>query len=574
MPDQVPIGFDRNDRRAGITPATKGDGRRLEQFGAIVDTTPDVIAITSIRGGEDYLNPAGREMFGTQSISLQTLGQLVAREDHPRLFGHAFPTANRGRAWNGELVFVDPQGARRPMSVVVMGLADGDGQIDAFALICRDVSERRQLESQLAFAAGHDTLTGLPNRQLMLDTLSETVERGGHVALLFGGLDGFKLVNDSLGHDVGDRVLRTVAERLVESARPDDLVARLGGDEFVIVCPDPPTNLDETRSIAQRCIDAVGLPIELDDREFVVSMSIGITVRERPAAASELLQEADLAMHAAKTVGRGHIAVFDDDMRTRADVRAELEHDLRRALERGEIELRFQPIVDTASGLVSSFEALARWMHPTRGMLMPADFLPLVETAGYALTFGEAVVRQAAAAAVRLRAVRPDVTTAVNMSPQQLLDQQLVTVMADALATAGLDPTALTIEITEETVMGELHSARPRLDALRSLGVRFAIDDFGTGYSNLSMLRQFAADYVKIDRSLVEGDATLLRLVLSLTGELGFVPIAEGVETVEQLGLLQALGCRLAQGYYIAEPLELDDAIAFLGESAPSVSVD
>jgi diguanylate cyclase (GGDEF)-like protein/PAS domain S-box-containing protein len=549
-------------------------GRQLEQFRAIADTTSDVIAIASLHGDEDYLNPAGREMFGVETLALQTLGHLVARDDHPLLFGHAFRAAGQGGTWSGELAFIDRRGIRRPMSVVMMGLAGTDGRSSAFALICRDVSEQRQLESRLAFAAGHDPLTGLPNRQRLLDTLSSDLDQDIPLAVLFGGLDGFKLVNDSLGHDVGDDTLRAVAARLVESARPDDMVARLGGDEFVIVCRSSPVDRDEARAMAQRCIDAVGAPIVIGGREHVVAMSIGITLRSEQATASELLQEADLAMHAAKVLGRGRHEVFDSAMRVRSDERVQLESDLRLALERGEIELRYQPIVDTATGRVKSFEALARWMHPTRGMLMPREFMPLVEAAGFALSFGEIVIRQATVATVQLRAIQPDVTTAVNMSPQQLLDHQLVSVTADALAVAGLPPSALTIEITEEIVMDELHAARPRLEALRALGVRFAIDDFGTGYSNLSMLRQFAADYVKIDRSLVEGDATLLRLVLSLTNELGFASIAEGVETVEQLGLLQVLGCSLAQGYYIAEPLELDDALSFLDESQRSAGSD
>jgi diguanylate cyclase (GGDEF)-like protein/PAS domain S-box-containing protein len=544
--------------------------RRLEQFRAVADSTSDVVAITSLRGEADYLNPAGQRFFGDATVSLQTLGHLVARDDHPQLFGHAFRTAGRGDSWNGELVMLDRHGGRHPMSVVMTGLADPDGRVTAFALICRDVSEQRQLESRLAFASGHDPLTGLPNRQQLLDTLSSDLGTGTPTAVLFGGLDGFKLVNDSLGHDVGDRVLRTVAERLVTAALPDGLVARLGGDEFVIVCRGPLVDLDRATEVAQRCLDAVGAPIEVAGREHVLAMSIGVALRDAPVSATELLQEADLAMHAAKTQGRGRVEVFDHDMRIRADERVELERDLRLALERGEIELRYQPIVDTATGEVTSFEALARWMHPTRGMLMPGEFLPLVAATGLAVQFGTVVVRQATAATARLRAIHPDVTTAVNMSAPQLLDHELVSVTADALQSASLAPHALTIEITEEVVMDELHSARAHLDALRDLGVRFAIDDFGTGYSNLSMLRQFAADYVKIDRSLVEGDATLLRLVLSLTGELGFASIAEGVETVEQMGLLQALGCRLAQGYYIAEPLVIDEALAFLRDSPSS----
>lgn len=548
-----------------------GHSRQLEQFRAVADTTTDVVAVASMSGGDDYLNQAGRQLLGVDHVSLLTLGRLVAREDHAVLFGQAVRAVSRGATWSGELTLIDARGGRRPMSVAMTGLAGPDGRSEAFALICRDVTEQRRLESRLAFAAGHDPLTGLPNRQQLLDTLSADLDAGAPIAVLFGGVDGFKYVNDSLGHPVGDRILRSVAERLTASARPDDLVARLGGDEFVVVCRGVPIDPDGARAVAQRCIDAVAAPVEVDGREHVVAVSVGIAIAgHQRTTASELLQEADLAMHSAKTLGRGRVAVFDSEMRIRADERVQLESDLRRALDHDEIVLRFQPIVHTGTGTVSSFEALARWHHPTRGMLMPKDFMPIVEAGDFATAFGEVVITQATEAAAALRAVQPDVTTAVNLSPRQLLDDRLVTATAHALRSAGLSPEALTIEITEEIVMDQLHAVRPRLDALRALGVRFAIDDFGTGYSNLSMLRQFEADYVKIDRSLVGGEATLLRLVLSLTGELGFASIAEGVETVEQLGLLHALGCSLAQGYYIAEPLELDDALAFLSDAGRS----
>ena len=295
-------------------------------------------------------------------------------------------------------------------------------------------------------------------------------------------------------------------------------------------------------------------------------MSMGIAVSHGGETASELVQQADLAMYDAKRTGRRRVAVFDREMRVRADERLELEADLRTALARDEFELHYQPIVNTMSGDVLGFEALARWNHPTRGRLMPKEFMPVLESGGFARTFGEFVVREATATTAMMRLIAPRITMSINVSRSHLLDHRLVDVVADALAQVQLPASALSIEITEEIVMDELASVRPRLDSLRDLGVRFAIDDFGTGYSNLSMLKQFSADYVKIDRSLIVGDSELMQLVLSLTRQLGFAAIAEGVETTEQLDELRAFGCHHAQGYFFAHPMTTAEAMDYLTE--------
>ena len=539
--------------------------RKLEQFRKITDSTSDIIGVASTRPGVDYLNPAGQEFFGTDLISLDQVEHFIPPDYHSLMFGEVVDVIAEGASWSGEIEIYDRDGNRRATSAVVMGLFDDVGTLDSFAVIYRDIEERKQLESQLAFEAGHDLLTGLPNRQQLFHTLAATLRESEPVAVLFGDLDGFKVVNDSLGHGVGDRVLCSVAERLFEGARAGDLVGRLGGDEFVVVCREALT-ADAAIAIAERFIDVVRQPIEIDGREHVVSMSIGIAISTGDGGdtASELVQQADLAMYSAKRTGRRHVAVFDQEMRTRADHRLELEGELRVALRHGQIELRYQPIVNTASGEVLGFEALARWNHPVRGMLRPKEFMHVVDSAGFAAALGELVVREAAATAAMMRLVAPHLTMSINLSSTQLVDARLVDVVADALAQAQLPASALSIEITEEIVMEELSKARPRLEALRQLGVRFAIDDFGTGYSNLAMLKQFPADYVKIDRSLIHGEAELVGLILSLTRELGFAAIAEGVETMEQLTELRRLGCHHAQGYYFSQPLETAEAMAYL----------
>jgi diguanylate cyclase (GGDEF)-like protein/PAS domain S-box-containing protein len=541
--------------------------RQLEQFRMIADTTSDIIGVSSLKPNHGYLNPAGRSFFGTDLISIDDVPAFIPPDYHDLLFHEVLMVAGEGGTWSGELEVFDHQRNRRPTSAVVMGLFDDTGELDSFAVICRDIADRKALEQRLAFEAGHDLLTGLPNRQKLFHTLSEALTAGEPVAVLFGDLDGFKVVNDSLGHGVGDRLLTSVADRLVDSARANDLVGRLGGDEFVVVCREELTP-DAAVAIAQRFIDVVRRPVDIDGREHVVSMSIGIAIAHPGVTASEMVQQADLAMYAAKRTGRRRVAVFDREMRVRADQRLELEADLRAAIDRREIELHYQPIVNTVTGETIAFETLARWNHPTRGMLQPKEFMPVVESAGFARSFGELVVREATHTAARMRLLSPQLTVSVNMSRHQLLDHRLHEVIAAALAEAQLPASALGIEITEEMVMDELTAAQPRLDALRRLGVRFAIDDFGTGYSNLSMLKQFSADYVKIDRSLVHGESGLVQLVLSLTRELGFAAIAEGVETAGQLDELRALGCHHAQGYYFATPMSTAEAMAYLAGTA------
>ncbi len=546
--------------------------RRLEQFRKIADTTSDIIGVSSLKPNHGYLNPAGRNFFGADLIPIGEVPEFIPQDYHHLLFHEVLAIAGEGGTWSGELEVYDRHRNRRPTSAVVMGLFDDTGELDSFAVICRDIADRKALEQRLAFEAGHDLLTGLPNRQKLFHTLSQALAAGEPVAVLFGDLDGFKVVNDSLGHAVGDRLLTSVADRLVDSARANDLVGRLGGDEFVVVCREE-LGPEAATAIAQRFIDVVRRPVEIDGREHVVSMSIGIAIGHPGITASELVQQADLAMYAAKRTGRRRVAVFDREMRVRADERLELEADLRTAIERHEIELHYQPIVNTITGETIAFETLARWNHPARGVLQPKEFMPVVESAGFARSFGELVVREAAHTAARMRLLSPHLTVSVNMSRHQLLDHRLPEVIASALADAQLPASALGIEITEEMVMDELNAAQPRLDALRRLGVRFAIDDFGTGYSNLAMLKQFSADSVKIDRSLIHGEVELMQLVLSLTRELGFAAIAEGVETAEQLEELRAHGCHHAQGYYFATPMNTAEAMAYLARST-GTSVD
>ncbi len=545
----------------------------LERFRALVDMTSDIIGISSI-DGRHYLNPPAQRFFGRASASAYDLVDHIPPEYRKLVLEDARAAVDRGESWTGELELIDSEGQRRPMSAVIIGVRNINGELEAYAVSYRDLTERKRLEARLAFEARHDLLTGLPNRQQLSEELDAIISTGRSAAVMFCDLDGFKVVNDSLGHDVGDEVLHGVADRLRTAAREDDIVGRLGGDEFLVVCHDVTAD-EEIAAVAQRLLNIIGQPIRVRGRDHVVSVSIGVALSDGTIDGRELMQRADLAMYASKQAGRNRVTMYDEAMRIRADERLNVERELRHALETGQIEVRYQPLVALPDRVPIGFEALVRWNHPVRGLLAPAQFLNVAEASGLAVQLGETVFSEACRAAAALRLTDPSVSMSINLSAQQLADDGLVDQVARSIARAGIVASAITIEITEEIAMHELEAARPKLDDLRSLGIRLAIDDFGTGHSNLALLRNLSADFVKIDRSLIDGlgtvpgDTQVVRMILSLTEELGFAPIAEGVSQEAQLEELLNLDCRVAQGHLFAEPMTLMDAIRYLGSAQP-----
>jgi diguanylate cyclase (GGDEF)-like protein/PAS domain S-box-containing protein len=431
--------------------------------------------------------------------------------------------------------------------------------------VTRDISERKQAELELSHAALHDTLTGLPNRALFLDRLGlalrRTERRSGSVAVLFCDLDRFKIVNDSLGHDAGDRMLVDVAQRIGAALRPADTVARFGGDEFTILCEDIAGEI-EAATIAQRIVDVFRDPLLLEDGEVFLATSIGIAIaRGTDDRAADLIRDADAAMYRAKERGKGRYEIFDEAMRADAVARLETESALRRALERGELLLHYQPEVDLATGAIVGFEALIRWEHPARGLLAPPAFVPLAEETGLIVPIGEWALREACAEAARWpTGPGGPLTLSVNLSSRQLAQQDLVAMVRRAIAETGTDPGLLCLEITESAVMESGAATTAQLRALKSVGVRLAIDDFGTGFSSLAHLRRFPVDALKIDGTFIAGlgrepqDASIAAAVISLAHALGLTTVAEGVETDEQLAVLRELGCDAGQGYLFARP--------------------
>jgi diguanylate cyclase (GGDEF)-like protein len=422
--------------------------------------------------------------------------------------------------------------------------------------------------------AFHDGLTGLPNRSLFIDRLGHAIERGersgAQVGVLFCDLDGFKTVNDSLGHSAGDRLLVSVADRLRECMRPADTIARLGGDDFAVLLEELRGPGDAARA-AQRILNALQAPFQLASREVYVTVSIGIATGT--GEADTLLRDADLAMYRAKSEGKGRYAMFEPALHTAIVERHELEVDLRRAIERGELAVAYQPIFGLRTGLVESLEALARWRHPIRGDIPPGRFIPLAEESGDIHALGAWVLREACQRGALWRARYPGfpgLQVSVNISSVQLREPRLVDEVASALADAQLEPAGLTLEITETVLMEDVETASRRLEELKRLGVQIAVDDFGIGYSSLTYLQRFPLDSLKIERAFVDPlgrsdeDPALLRAIVDLAEIFGLSPIAEGIERQEQPQRLLELGCELGQGHLLSKPLSAADADALL----------
>ena len=439
----------------------------------------------------------------------------------------------------------------------------------------RTVEALRRTLGEAMHQATHDALTGLANRSRILDRLEEQLsgpDRGEGVGVLFVDLDRFKLVNDSLGHEIGDEVLRTMAARLSRCVRPGDLVGRLAGDEFVVVCSGLVGEIDAV-GLSDRICRELAAPLTLGDRDLVVTASVGVARAVPGVGADQLLRDADVAMYQAKQHGRARTEVFGNSMRAELLERVELEHQLRLAILREEFRLHYQPTMSLDTGRPTLVEALVRWEHPTRGLVPPDQFIPVAEDTRLIVPIGGWVLRQACRDVAAWRAEHPalrDMQVSVNLSACQFADDDLVGSVAAALADTGLPPDALWLEITESVVMDGVESTIETLLALKGLGVHLSIDDFGTGYSSLSYLKRFPIDVLKIDRSFVDGfgtdpeDEAIVTAVVRLAQALGLSTVAEGIENTRQLVGLSELGCDAGQGYYFSRPLGVADIVTWL----------
>ncbi len=427
-----------------------------------------------------------------------------------------------------------------------------------------DITERRQAAERLEWAATHDELTRLPNRFRFLDQLAQSLygAEPGSVAVLFIDLDNFKVINDSLGHAAGDQLLRNMSERLRMVVRDRDLLGRFGGDEFIVMLRDVGT-LVTPMDVAERLRHEISAPLVIDGSELFVTASIGIAVAETGASTSDLLRDADAAMYRAKARGRNCVEVFAPGSHETSVLTLRTSNELRRGLDRNEIQPYFQPIVGLADGRLRGFEVLARWRHPERGLLPPEQFLPMAEETGLVVEVGAAVLRESLAHLGvwqnRLASFR-DLTMAVNVSVRQLMNPEFPEIVADALAESGVSARSLWLEITETALMSDTKAATIALRELRNLGLHLAVDDFGTGYSSLTYLKRFPVEAIKVDRSFVSGlgidaeDSTIVEAVVNLGHSLGLTVVAEGVETPLQLSRLRDAGCDAGQGYLFGRP--------------------
>jgi len=434
--------------------------------------------------------------------------------------------------------------------------------------------ELTRREEELAFLATHDPLTGLPNRTLILDRVQQMLARSSRsqtpVAALFIDVDNFKTINDTLGHSVGDELLRAVAARLESVVRQVDALGRLGGDEFVVIAEEL-TPAAGPELVAERLLDALKHPFRLGadgETRVTVTASIGIAVGSRTSA-DELLRDADIAMYRAKWDGKNRYAVFEDSMQDTIQSRMELDMDLREALKKGEFFLAYQPTFALSDMTPTGVEALLRWRHPTRGVVQPDGFIPLLEETGLITEVGRWVLREACRQAAAWRWSGYPIAIAVNVSARQLDSDELLADVEHALSASGLEPGALTIEITETTLMRNIEETVRRLEQVKRLGVRIAIDDFGTGYSSLAHLQQFPVDALKIDRSFISGlrhnkeGETFIRTLVQLGKALSMETFAEGIEQQHELALLKGEDCDHGQGFLFARPLEAHDVEAF-----------
>ena len=488
-----------------------------------------------------------------QHPSIRLLDQHAPESDRPLGPGRLAAVVVALLAPIGLLVFrQDP--ANRFVAVGLCGVL----AVAAVARIASSMRSQAAVEARLSYQATHDELTGLPSRSAILSRLEQlTGDQYGSAALMFLDVDQFKLVNDSMGHTVGDELLVIAAERIASCVRDDDLVGRISGDEFVIVSVG--IDSDRAYEVADRVRQAFHQPFELSAGEVFVTVSVGISMtdHEKGRAPSILIQEADTAMYRSKEAGRNMVTMFDHSMRERIDRRVELERMLRHALEQGDIEAWFQPIVSLPSGRPRGLEALARWEVDGR-MISPAEFIPIAEESGLIVPLGSHVLNEACRHVAWLRqnvADAQDLYISVNLSPRQLWAGDIVDTVAEALERHGLPGDALWLEITEGAMIDDSVSTIAAMTALRSFGVRLTVDDFGTGYSSLSYLKRFPVSMVKIDRSFVAGlgrhesDSSIVAAIVAMTSALDLDIVAEGVETVEQARHLVALGCEQAQGY-------------------------
>ena len=540
-----------------------------EKLSVITRSLGEGVCAVSADGRVTFMNPAGASMLGWYGLETDDDGPGVPAEETPAFL---LEPALRAIALRRNVTSYDTRfqrldGSYFPVTMTASPVVGGASPSGA-VIVFRDTSERKAFEEQLARHAFQDALTGLANRRLLLDHLDHALlqadRTGSQVAVLFCDIDRFKLVNDNLGHQVGDELLRVIGDRLRRAVRPGDTLSRFGGDEFVVLL-EGVASPDEAAGVADAILEALRDPITLSaGHEVVATVSIGVALSEYGKSRDEMLHDADVAMYQAKERGRGgQVALFDvNRMDMRSISRLDLDTALHHVVDRGEVEVHYQPLVSLADRRIVGAEALVRWNHPDHGILMPAQFVRLAEDNGTILGIGGLVLEQACRQAQTWqREFGVTLQVGVNLSARQFQQAGMADVVAGVLRATGVDPQQLCLEITENLAMDDIDLTSNVLTKLHTLGVRLAIDDFGTGHSSLGYLARFPIDVVKVDQSFVrdiehdEVKSAIVSAMVALSQAIGSTTVVEGVETLAQLEAVKRLGCDVAQGYYFARPV-------------------
>ncbi|MEX0663524.1 MAG: EAL domain-containing protein [Acidimicrobiia bacterium] len=536
------------------------------RFHATFDDSPIGMALTTVDGRVLRANRALAQTLGMSEEALEGVS-LVALSYHEDRDSVASALANAAAGYGAgdrsEQRWVHADGrpiSARMSSSVVRG---HDGQPIYLVTQIEDTSKHEENDRLLAHQAAHDPLTGLPNRSMFMEELRRALANGDRreqTAILFIDLDRFKVINDSLGHPAGDRILMTIADRLRATTRPNDIVARFEGDEFTVLCSGV-SEESGARAVAARLVEAISKPVVITEGEVFVTASVGIAIAVGELETPEtLLRNANAAMHRAKDEGRDRMECFASETHDQAVHHFRTANDLRRALERSELRLHYQPIVHLENARVTGFEALVRWEHPERGLVAPADFIGLAEETGLVVPIGAWVLEAACTQLVRWHEQGAHLAMSVNLAARQLAEPGLVSEVARILDATGVRPDAVWLELTESALMRDAEATITSLRALRDLGVQLAVDDFGTGYSSMAYLKRFPVSSLKIDRAFVDGlgrdadDTAICATVVGLAHSLGLRAVGEGVETTDQHSELRSLGCDYGQGYLFGRP--------------------
>ena len=562
--------------RLVATVRTLTERKGQDRLAAMVEHSSDVVLLVDADGIINYASPGLASTLGHRPTDWtgRSVIDLVAGDDRDAAATELRQASRlpRGEMAKFEASLVRVDGQRRRMEATIANLLGGDA-VDGVVVTFRDVTEQRNLERQLSHRAFHDELTGLANRALFLDRMDHALRvvrpDDDPVVVLFIDLDDFKSVNDALGHGVGDQMLRSIADRIRRVAGAGDTPARLGGDEFALLLEDR-GGIDRALDVAEALLEAMRQPVTLAGHELTVLASVGVAVSTAGMTTAGLLRDADTAMYEAKRAGKSQIKIFDPAMRLSASRHLEFRSDLGSAIERNELRLVFQPMVDLRSQQVVGAESLLRWEHPTRGPIGPSEFIPIAERAGLIVPIGMWVIEESIRSAARWQSRGPQ-RVSVNVSAPQIRSPDFVDHLRRSLEAHQLEPKLLALEISETMLVDEPESTTDNLARLRELGVLIALDDFGIGYCSLSYLRRFPVDIVKIDRQFVhelDGDpraVPMAAMILQLTAGLGVLSVAEGIEHTGQLSALQALGCDIGQGFLLSEPLEAAELERRLG---------